>query len=372
MIIGVHALQALGPNVLNRDENGFPKMITLGDTQRGRISSQAQKRAMRKWAEEQAPETIGIRTTHLRNRLFLPCFKQLVDLNEFDEQVLNSIANHVIVAFAGKLTDDGTLASSVFTWPGEVELLAKLSTERVADLLDNSKDKNKAKNAAAQIAQAVVKANLNKPFSIAAFGRMIAALPTGQIDGAVAFSHAYTTHNAFLNVDNFTAIDDLAETSEANAFLLNEQPFLAPSVFYRHFSIDTAILENQLGSCSATRAAVRLILESFWHAVPSGGKQRAYKADDKPQFVLVTVNGSGSSRGSAFMAPVRDERDLLTASIKQFDDAWRRSEQIRRRSAEEQIYTATGHADALEYLRETVVAGGYDELIDKIVLHLGE
>jgi len=367
MIIEIHALQALGPSALNLDENGFPKMMILGETRRGRISSQAQKRAIRKWAEAQAPATRGIRTTHLRDRLFLPRFQKLVDLNLYSEQAVATIANRVVAAFGGKLSDDGTLASSIFTWPGEIELLAKLSAERATELLDESQ----WKKVAAQLAQTVATANLSKPFSIAAFGRMIAALPAGEIDGAVAFSHAYTTHNVFLNVDNFVAIDDLAETSEASAFLLNEQPFLAPSVFYRHFSIETTLLQNNLGSGLTTVEAVKLILEAFWQAVPSGGKQRAFKADDKPQFVLATVNGDGCSRGSAFMAPVRDERDMLVASIKQFDDAWRRSELMRRRPDGQKIYTATGYPDALDYLRGTVVTGGYDKLMEQVSLSLG-
>ena len=366
MIIAIHALHALGPNAMNLDENGFPKMMTLGDARRGRISSQAQKRSLRKWAEEQAPDNLGIRTVHLRNRLFLPRFREATPSGQYDEQEMDIIADRVVTAFAGQLKKDGKLAASVFTWPGEVELLVQRSIEQASDLLSD----NKGKKTAAKIAHAVVNAKLAKSFSIAAFGRMTAALPEGNIDGAVAFSHAFTTHEVFLNVDNFTAIDDLTERDEASSFLLKDQPFLAASVFYRHFSIDTVILKDHLGNSKTIGETVRLIMEAFWHTAPSGGKQRSYKADDKPQFILATIGGDGNSRGSAFMAPVRDERDLLVNSIKRFDDAWRRSELMRRRPARETIYTATEYPEALEYLKETLVTGGYDELIANIESHL--
>lgn len=370
MIIAIHGLQALGPNAFNRDENGHPKRLQLGDMVRGRISSQAQKRSMRKWAEKELPDGVGIRTTRLRDRLFLPRLRQLDSLKQYNDEALNTIAGLVVTAFAGRPAENGRLASAVFTWPGEIDLLAQLSAQRAEALL--SEDRAHRTETADQIANEVATANLKKPFSIAAFGRMIAALPAGQIDGAIAFSHAYTTHNIFLNVDNFTAIDDLTEPGEASAFFLSDAPFIAPSVYYRHFTVNTTQLEEQLGSLSSTLQAVRLILEAFWHAVPSGGRQRAYKADDKPQFVLVTVNGNGSSMGSAFMAPVQDERDVLGASIRQFDDAWRRSEVMRRRSDDEKIFTVSAYPEILTYLADTIVAGGYDELIDQVVAQVGE
>jgi CRISPR system Cascade subunit CasC len=367
MIIAIHALQALGPNALNLDENGFPKTMVVGEARRGRISSQAQKRALRKWAEKQAPTSMGIRTVHLRNRLFLPRLRETTKIGQYHEQDLDTIADLIITAFAGELKAEGKLAASIFTWPGELDLLVQLSLKHVSGLLAGG---DKSKQTAAKIVRSVLQAKLKKPFALAAFGRMISTLPAGNIDGAVAFSHAFTTHDVFLNIDNFVAIDDLAEDYEASSFLLKDQPFLAASTFYRHFSIDTVLLQDHLGSPKAAQEAIRLILEAFWHAVPSGGKQKTYKADDKPQFIVATLGGDGRSRGAAFMAPIRDKGDILLASIQRFDDVWRRSEMMRRRSEGEVVYTATEYPETLNYLQDTVVSGGYDELIDKIELHL--
>lgn len=367
MILAIHALQAIGPSALNLDENRFPKLMTLGESRRGRISSQAQKRAVRKWAEERSPVHLGIRTVKLRNELFLPRLRELITSEKLGEQDLETIADLVVAAFAGKLDKNGKLAAAIFTWPGEVDLLAQLSFKHRSDLLAGG---DKGQQTAAKIVHSVGAANLEIPFSVAAFGRMIAKRPVGNIDGAMACSHAFTTHDVFLNVDNFTAVDDLAEDDEANSVFLGDQPFLALSTFYRHFSMDTSLFKHHVGSGQALREGVRLVLEAFWAAVPSGGKQRTYKSDDKPQLIIVSVGGDGRSRGSAFMAPIKETDDILVASIQRFDEAWWRSDLMRRRPEGETIYTVTEYPEALKHLENTIVAGGYDELIDKVSSHL--
>lgn len=47
MFLQFHLLTAFPPHNVNRDEDGRPKTVRYGDVQRGRISSQARKRAIR-------------------------------------------------------------------------------------------------------------------------------------------------------------------------------------------------------------------------------------------------------------------------------------------------------------------------------------
>ncbi len=359
MIIGVHALHGVGPNAFNRDENGFPKMMLMGNTRRGRISSQAQKRAIRTWLESQSADYVGWRTTHLRDELLRPRLEER--LTGISPEQITTAADVVVSALAGTQNETGTLAASIFTWGAELDFLADLMAEHATELLS---EKSAAK-VARKIAKTVVGANVPKSLSVALFGRMIAALPDGNIDGATAFSHAFTTHSAFFNVDNFTSIDDLAIDDTSGANYLSDQPFLAPSVFYRHFSINVALLEEHLQNSISVREAVRAVMEAFWYAVPAGGKQRSFKADEYPQFVAVCIGGGGQSRGDAFIAPVTDTNDLLVASIRCFDDAWRRRD-LMRRNPHEQIFVATGYPEALSYLRDYHLSGGYDELLERV------
>jgi CRISPR system Cascade subunit CasC len=64
-IAEVHVIQNLPPSSLNRDEDGRPKSVWYGGVERLRISSQAQKRAMRLLFRELSlvpPEERAVRT----------------------------------------------------------------------------------------------------------------------------------------------------------------------------------------------------------------------------------------------------------------------------------------------------------------------
>jgi CRISPR system Cascade subunit CasC len=62
-------LTAMPPHNVNRDEDGRPKTAMLGDTLRGRISSQAKKRALR-YAAHLPDGQRAIRTRELAIKLF--------------------------------------------------------------------------------------------------------------------------------------------------------------------------------------------------------------------------------------------------------------------------------------------------------------
>ena len=65
----LHMLTAMPPHNVNRDEDGRPKTAMLGDTLRGRISSQAKKRALR-YAGHLPDGQRAIRTRELAIKLF--------------------------------------------------------------------------------------------------------------------------------------------------------------------------------------------------------------------------------------------------------------------------------------------------------------
>jgi hypothetical protein len=65
----LHMLTAMPPHNINRDEDGRPKTAMLGGTLRGRISSQAKKRALR-YAGHLPDGQRAIRTRELAIKLF--------------------------------------------------------------------------------------------------------------------------------------------------------------------------------------------------------------------------------------------------------------------------------------------------------------
>ena len=53
LFLDIHAIQTVPPSNVNRDDTGSPKTAIYGGARRARVSSQAWKRAMRKYFVEQ-------------------------------------------------------------------------------------------------------------------------------------------------------------------------------------------------------------------------------------------------------------------------------------------------------------------------------
>src|SRR5437868_7135411 len=66
LFLDVHAIQAVPPANINRDENGSPKTALYGGARRMRVSSQAWKRAARKELES---ATAGFQSSQRTKRL---------------------------------------------------------------------------------------------------------------------------------------------------------------------------------------------------------------------------------------------------------------------------------------------------------------
>ena len=65
VFLDIHAIQILPPSNMNRDDSGSPKTAQYGGVRRARVSSQAWKRAMRRYFAEYSSEDLGIRTKHI-------------------------------------------------------------------------------------------------------------------------------------------------------------------------------------------------------------------------------------------------------------------------------------------------------------------
>lgn len=70
--IEIHIIQNIAPSNLNRDDTGAPKDAIFGGFRRARLSSQAQKRPVRRFFRESrliAPQHLGLRTKKVMARL---------------------------------------------------------------------------------------------------------------------------------------------------------------------------------------------------------------------------------------------------------------------------------------------------------------
>ena len=157
----------------------------------------------------------------------------------------------------------------------------------------------------------LVKDELLAPFSqqntiIALCGRMLAALPGTNVDGALQVAHAFTTHASNPDLDYFTAVDDEIQDDdeETGAGHINVNEFTS-GVFYRHATVGLGLLSESLDeSDEAVAEAAAAFVRAFTLAEPTG-KQNAANAHTRPALVAITLRSDRPvSLATAFEEPV--------------------------------------------------------------------
>jgi len=175
---------------------------------------------------------------------------------------------------------------------------------------------------------------------IALFGRMIADDKNMNVDAACQVAHAISTNEVEMNMDFFTAIDDLLPDDTAGSDMMGIVDFNS-SCYYRYAQINLDILKHNLG-CPADKKKksetydaeiVKATVEGFFkgmvEAVPTG-MQNSMAHYNPPSYVRVLVRTSGASwnLANAFVQPIRagkgEGEDLINKSVQKlelyFDD----------------------------------------------------
>ncbi len=322
MYIEIHILQNFAPSNLNRDDTGNPKDSEFGGVRRARISSQCIKRAIRQhpaFAKATAVEN-AVRTRWMARLLVEP----LVTAGKTEEQ-----AQAVSDAFAVQYSkmDRGHTSVLLYLSRSEIEtakqnLLANWD-EIIADLKDG---KSPSIEAMAKEMFKALKDRTSAP-DIALFGRMLAEKPELNIDAACQVAHALSTHRVSMEMDFYTAVDDLSTDEESGAGMMGVIGFNS-ACFYRYARIDWELLVKNLGDdVSLARKTVEAFLRAAAKAVPTG-KQNGFAAQNPPDFLLGVARSDGDSWSlvNAFETPVKPGRDggLMSASIAALDGYWGR------------------------------------------------
>jgi CRISPR system Cascade subunit CasC len=294
--IEVHILQALPPSNVNRDGDGAPKSARYGGKRRARVSSQSWKRATRL---DFPQEDQGARTLLLADEVA----KHLVAKhgqtpNEAKETALKALASAGIGGGKGKEKATGELKYLLLfgdDLPAKIATAAaegKLDDKTVAELIDTA----------------------DKPLSLALFGRMIADDKSLSVDAACQVAHAISTHEAFSELDYFTAVDDL-RTQDGGAGMLGEIGYQS-AVLYRYANINLDLLtENLNGSLREAVDGVKKFIKSFATAMPSG-YGNSFAPGTLPKLVAVVVRDDHRpiSLADAFENPVTADGGFMDPS----------------------------------------------------------
>lgn len=333
--VQLHMLVSYPPSNLNRDDLGRPKTAVMGGAQRIRVSSQSLKRAWRMSPIFDAGLAghRGVRTKEMGTNIYRS-FTTGLPLSAIlngDEGAAPAFApidekrardwSRAIAAVFGKLKESKKDADGVKQPdPLEIEQLAHFSPEEIA-AIEALVVRSATEKTAPADEELKGLFRRHTAADIAMFGRMLAANPKFNTEAAVQVAHAITVHEAAVEDDFFTAVDDLNRGEEdVGAGHMGETEFAA-GLFYLYVCIDRDLLvENLQGDEALAQASLASLLEAAATISPTG-KQNSFGSRAYASYILAE-KGSRQPRSLsvAFLSPVRDREDMLGASIARLEE----------------------------------------------------
>jgi CRISPR system Cascade subunit CasC len=325
MQLEIHILQSFPPANLNRDENGMPKSTVFGGRPRARISSQCQKRATRLFYQNNF--SLDADQLAQRSRAWMPELKTLLVEQGIDEpkaEIAAKLSLEVLGAkFEGEKIESKTI---LFLGRTEIEAIADILVKNWTSIEPALAEKTatlpKKEPNIAKVIEKTLK-DSNKPGDVALFGRMMASLPTINVDASVQVAHAISVNTLQQEFDFFTAVDDLGSGDDQGADHMGETGYNS-STYYRYANLDSVQLEKNLGSRPLVPNITKAFVEAFIKAIPAG-HQNSFAAHSLPASVLIVVrSGQPVSLVDAFENPIRPSNglSLLENSVKALDDHW--------------------------------------------------
>lgn len=335
LYLDVHVLQTLPPSNINRDDTGSPKTAYYGGVRRARVSSQAWKRAIRKYFVEHGDEAaVGVRTKDIvryvadKVRQLDPSYGE-ADAMQGAEKAINN---------AGIKTKDHKAKALFFM--GDLQ-----ARELAGAVLAGKIEKSDMKDLQAALAA-------SPEIDIALFGRMVADAPKLNTDASCQVAHAISTHAVQTEFDYFTAVDDCLPEDQSGAGMLGNIEYNS-STLYRYANIAVHELREQLGGKEASINTCRLFIEAFSNSLPTG-KVNTFANQTLPSFLMVTLREDRPvNLVSAFEKPVcsGQGQGYVNASVERLGVEYEKASKIVTRPLENlylNLTEAPGMEDGLE------------------------
>lgn len=256
--IQIHTLHNYPAALLNRDDAGLAKRLPYGDAIRTRISSQCLKRHWRVADDLFSLSSLGlpmaIRSRELPRQMRDMMIEQGMN-KDLAQSAVEAMRNVGLLDKAGKspLGDDAlSTGQAVLLGKAERDYLVrkcvalgqehsdtKSLKEAVAGWL---KEKDEKKNIEAM--------RLGSGLETALFGRMVTSDVLSGRDAAVYVAHAFTVHEAQVENDYFTVVDDLLRESGelGSAGIFDTE--LASGLYYGYVVVDVPQLVANLEGLS--------------------------------------------------------------------------------------------------------------------------
>jgi len=334
MFVELHILQNFAPSCLNRDDTNSPKDCEFGGCRRARISSQCLKRSIR-WHPDFAAVT-GVALSNRTKLVVQHIAEKIARSKGMESDRVRPLVRAVVEAAFAKGGSKHAIKFDAADKPPYLLFLGRDEIARFQEIVEDNWDALwAAVDAPESLAKEAQKFTKNfrlgsRSPDLALFGRMIADAPEWNVDAACQVAHAISTHRVSMEMDFYTAVDDLQPHEEPGAGMMGVVEFDS-ACFYRYAVVDIDTLTNNLeGDRDLAVRTVDAFLRAAVAAIPSG-KQNSMAAHNPPSFVLAVVkeNSAPYSLANAFLKPVwvaeyGETESLMTKSMLALDDYWTR------------------------------------------------
>ena len=293
--IQIHTLHAYPSSLLNRDDTGSAKRLPLGNAVRTRISSQCLKRHWRVTEDKFSLSSLDVPMA-VRSRTTLELISRRIQENGISPALAQAAAE--ALRMAGLLDKGGKgkkgeealkTGQAVLMGKPEIDYLVRRCTELAQDNPDE-----KTLEAVICAALKDEKKNIEalkhgSGLESALFGRMVTSDILASRSSSVSVAHSFTVHQAQVESDYFTVVDDLmqdaGETGSAGIF----DTELTSGLYYGYVVVDIPQLVENLEGISAK--------DCFANGTPAERRELAGRVVQHLLHLIATVS-PGAKRGS--------------------------------------------------------------------------
>ena len=346
--IDIHILQSVPTSCLNRDEYGSPKTGFYGGVQRGRNSSQSEKRQLREYLKQKDPLHFGVFQTRFLAEKLAP----ELETKGLHKELCVPYAQ-AVAAFYGGWDNKAKREKTVTSFSlGEVILMS----QRIKEAYDKDKCEklfvlekvktNKPKSGKKPIKNENTEVSSEKKAEdkmvlvckeallkkddkmadigqIASFGRMMTSDPEIEMQGAISHAHSITVHENENDEDYLSAVDDVKPDSGSghiNSIECNS------GCYYRFFSVDVDLFNKNMSQVSEDerRKMLEFIIEGCVVASLPNGRRNTMYAKTLPFAVLGLrrENSFDLSLADAFESPLVSDNGYKVESRNRLEKSW--------------------------------------------------
>jgi CRISPR system Cascade subunit CasC len=323
----IHTLHNYSATLLNRDDAGLAKRLPYGNAIRTRISSQCLKRHWRVADDAFALKNLNVPMA-VRSRAFVERIESAMLAEGVDSETANAVASALrdalkkpldkLIKDAGKpkkktkktegadteAVDDSAQGSdseqkqAILLGVAEYEYLTQicLQVAKATSAAEARKDLLLRLKAEHENWKQIP---LNSGLESALFGRMVTSDVLASRDAAVYVAHAFTVHEAQVENDYFTVVDDLTrEAGEAGSAGIFDTE-LASGLYYGYTVVDVPQLIANLeglkisdwsSAAPEQRTLAARVVQSLLHLVATvspGAKRGSTAPFEWAKFMLV-------------------------------------------------------------------------------------